>query len=86
MADFINCPSAKWPYLCTRKSTYRDMQKTEEQKEATRFSLDYFKYLLQQEQVLERLVERKMSQLEPRIERMIDEKVEQRISQKLNRS
>lgn len=55
------------------------MNKTEQQKEATRFSFDYFKYLLQQEQVMDRMLERKMNQLEPRLEQLIDKKIEEKL-------
>ena len=55
------------------------MNKTEQQKEATRFSFDYFKYLLQQEQVMDRMFERKMNQLEPRLEQLIDKKIEEKL-------
>lgn len=55
------------------------MNKTEQQKEATRFSFDYFKYLLQQEEVVERIVDRKINQLGPRIEQLVDKKIDQRL-------
>ena len=58
------------------------MNKTEQQKEATRFSIDYFKYLLQQEQVMDRMLERKMHQLEPRLEQLIDKKIEEKLRSK----
>ena len=40
-------------------------KKTEQQKEATRFSFDYFRYLLQQEEVIERMekVEMRLKEL-----------------------
>lgn len=60
------------------------MNKTEQQKEATRFSFDYLKYFLQQEGVVERMVDRKMSLLESRIDQMIDEKIYQRMKQNSN--
>lgn len=55
------------------------MNKTEQQKEATRFSFDYFKYLLQQEQVMDRMLERKMNLLKPRLEQLIDKKIEEKL-------
>ena len=48
------------------------MSKTNRQQEATRFSLDYLRYLMEQEGVVERMVDRKLKQLEPCIEDMID--------------
>lgn len=60
------------------------MNKTEQQKEATRFSFDYLKYFLQQEGMVERMVDRKMSLLESRIDQMIDEKIYQRMKQNSN--
>ncbi|MBO7116549.1 MAG: hypothetical protein J6V87_05825 [Prevotella sp.] len=58
------------------------MNKTAQQQEATKFSFDYFKYLLQQEQVMDRMLERKINQLEPRLEKLIDEKIEERLNAK----
>ena len=57
-------------YLCT-------MNKTDQQKEATRFSFDYFNHLQQQEDVLDRMLDRKMSQLEIRLDKMIEKKIHQ---------
>lgn len=58
------------------------MNKTAQQQEATKFSFDYLKYLLQQEQVMDRMLERKINQLEPRLEKLIDEKIEERLNAK----
>ncbi len=58
------------------------MNKTQQQQEATRFSFDYFKYLLQQEQVMDRMLERKINQLGPRLEKLIDEKINERLKVK----
>lgn len=55
------------------------MGKTEQQKEATRFSFDYFNHLQQQEDVLDRMLNRKMSQLEARLDQMIDQKIKQHL-------
>lgn len=55
------------------------MDKTIQQQEATRFSFDYLRYLLQQEEVIERMVDRKIAQLEPRIDKMISKKIEQQM-------
>lgn len=55
------------------------MGKTEQQQEATRFSLDYLSYLMEQEGVVERMVDRKLKQLEPHIEDMIDQKIKKYI-------
>ena len=41
--------------------------KKEQHNEAKRFSLDYLQYLLQQEDVIERLLEKRMTQLEPEL-------------------
>lgn len=62
------------------------MNKTEQQKEATKFSFDYFKYLLQQEEVVERMVDRKIEQLTPRIEQLVDQKIDQRLKRLANKS
>lgn len=56
-------------------------KKTEQQKEATRFSFDYFRYLLQQEEVIERMVNRKIDQMGPRIEQLVEQKVEMRLKE-----
>ena len=61
------------------------MNKTERQKEATRFSIEYLHYLLKQEDVIERLLDKRMTQLEPLIEQMINEKVTQQINILLNK-
>jgi len=51
------------------------MNKTTQQEEATRFSLDYLHYFLQQEGIVERMVDRKFSQLEPQIDQLIEQKI-----------
>lgn len=53
--------------------------KKEQHYEAKRFSLDYLQYLLQQEDVIERLLEKRMTQLEPELEKLIDSKIDSRI-------
>ena len=53
--------------------------KKELHNEAKRFSLDYLHYLLQQEDVIERLLEKRMTQLEPELEKLIDKKIDSRI-------
>ena len=53
------------------------MKKTERQREAIRFSLDYLNYLLQQEGVVERMIDIKLKSLEPKIEKMIEQKIKQ---------
>jgi len=53
------------------------MKKTCQQQEAKQFSMEYLHYLLQQEDVIERLLDKRMSQLEPFIEQMISEKIQQ---------
>ena len=58
------------------------MNKTQQQQEATRFSFDYFKFLLHQEDTIDRMLERKINQLEPRLEKLIDEKIEERLNAK----
>ena len=55
------------------------MNKTERQREATRFSLDYLNYLLQQEDVVGRMVDLKLKNLEPQIEKMIEQKINQHL-------
>lgn len=57
------------------------MNKTEQQKEAMRFSFDYFRYLLQQEEVIERMVNRKIDQMEPCIEQLVEQKIDQRLKE-----
>ncbi len=66
------------------KTSNVTMNKTEQQKEATRFSIEYLHYLLQQEDVIERLLDKRMTQLEPLIEQMISEKVSQQVDKLLN--
>ena len=61
------------------------MNKTERQKEATRFSIEYLHYLLKQEDVIERLLDKRMTQLEPELEKLIDERIDQRIRTYLNK-
>ena len=58
------------------------MNKTEQQQEATRFSFDYFKFLLHQEDTIDRMLERKINQLEPRLEELINEKINERLRSK----
>lgn len=70
MEDFIKRRITFLPYLCT-------MKKTERQREAIRFSLDYLNYLLQQEGVVERMIDIKLKSLEPKIEKMIEQKIKQ---------
>jgi hypothetical protein len=53
------------------------MKKTEQQHEAMRFSIEYLHYLLQQEDVIDRMLDKRMSQLKPFIEQMINEKIQQ---------
>ena len=72
------------------------MNKTEQQQEATRFSfdyfkfllhqedtIDYFKFLLHQEDTIDRMLERKINQLEPRLEELINEKINERLRSKV---
>lgn len=84
MEDFIKCRIAFSSYLCTIEINKRQMIKTEQQKEATRFCFDYFQYLLHQEGLVERMVERKMNQLEPQIEQLVNKKIDQRIQYLIN--
>ena len=58
------------------------MNKTEQQQEAMRFSFDYFKFLLHQEDTIDRMLERKINQLEPRLEELINEKINERLRSK----
>lgn len=55
------------------------MNKKEQQNDAKRFSLEYLQYLLQQEDIIERLLDKRMLQLEPELEKIIDEKIDSRI-------
>ena len=52
---------------------------TAQQEAATRFSLDYLNYLLQQEQVMDGMLERKLHQLELSLDKRIDEQIEKRL-------
>lgn len=61
------------------------MDKTEQQQEATQFSFDYFRYLLQQEEMIDRIVKKNMDQLEPQIASLIDQKIEQRLKEFINK-
>lgn len=70
MEDFIKRRITFLLYLCT-------MKKTERQREAIRFSLDYLNYLLQQEGIVERMIDIKLKSLEPKIEKMIEQKIKQ---------
>lgn len=72
MEDFIKRRIVFLPYLCT-------MNKTERQREATRFSLDYLNFLLHQEGVVERMVDLKLKSLEPKIDKMIEQKINQHL-------
>jgi hypothetical protein len=56
--------------------------KSERQQKATRFSFDYLNYLIEQEEVVERMVDRKLKQLEPCLEKMIDEKIKEKLNNK----
>lgn len=60
------------------------MNKKEQQNDAKRFSLEYLQYLLQQEDIIERLLDKRMLQLEPELEKIIDEKIDSRIRTFLN--
>jgi hypothetical protein len=61
------------------------MDKTEQQQEATQFSIDYFRYLLHQEEMIDRIVKKNMDQLEPQIASLIDQKIEQRLKEFINK-
>lgn len=61
------------------------MDKTEQQQEATQFSIDYFRYLLHQEEKIDRIVKKNMDQLEPQIASLIDQKIEQRLKEFINK-
>ena len=67
------------PEIANDNQPIEIMDKTIQQQEATRFSFDYLRYLLQQEVVIERMVDRKIAQLEPRIDKMISKKIEQQM-------
>lgn len=54
--------------------------KSERQQKATRFSFDYLNYLIEQEEVVERMVDRKLKQMEPCLEKMIDEKIKEKLN------
>ena len=56
--------------------------KSERQQKATRFSFDYLNYLIEQEEVVERMVDRKLKQMEPCLEKMIDEKKKEKLNNK----
>ncbi len=56
--------------------------KSERQQKATRFSFDYLNYLIEQEEVVERMVDRKLKQMEPCLEKMIDEKIKEKLNNK----
>lgn len=56
--------------------------KSERQQKATRFSFDYLSYLIEQEEVVERMVDRKLKQMEPCLEKMIDEKIKEKLNNK----
>lgn len=56
--------------------------KSERQQKAIRFSFDYLNYLIEQEEVVERLVDRKLKQMEPCLEKMIDEKIKEKLNNK----
>lgn len=60
------------------------MNKKEQQNDAKRFSLEYLQYLLQQEDIIERLLEKRMTLLEPELEKLIDKKIDSRIRTFLN--
>ncbi len=70
MEDFVKCLKTFFSYFCT-------MNKTDRQREATRFSFDYLDYLLRQEGVVERLVNLKFEDLEHRLDKMIEQKINQ---------
>lgn len=61
------------------------MDKTEQQQEATQFSFDYFRYLLHQEEMIDRIVKKNMDQLEPQIASLIGQKIEQRLKEFINK-
>ena len=61
------------------------MDKTEQQQEATQFSFDYFRYLLHQEEMIDRIVKKNMDQLEQQIASLIDQKIEQRLKEFINK-
>ena len=61
------------------------MNKKEQQNDAKRFSLEYLQYLLQQEDIIERLLEKRMTLLEPELEKLIDKKIDSRIRTYLNK-
>ncbi len=71
--------------FATTKANNATMKKTEQQQEAKRFSIEYLHYLLQQEEVIERLLDKRMTQLEPLIEQMINQKVSQQVDKLLNK-
>lgn len=56
--------------------------KSERQQKATRFSFDYLNYLIEHEEVVERMVDRKLKQMEPCLEKMIDEKIKEKLNNK----
>ena len=61
------------------------MGKTEQQQEATQFSFDYFRYLLHQEEMIDRIVKKNMDQLEPQIASLINQKIEQKLKEFINK-
>ena len=73
-ADSLFCRT----FAPSKKQLVR-MDKTEQQKEATKFSFEYLRYFLQQEEIVERLINNKVNQLRPEIERLIDKKIEKRM-------
>jgi len=53
---------------------------TEKQKAARKFASDYLAYLLDQEDLVERMVEKKWKQVAPEIELLVEKKIRERLS------
>jgi hypothetical protein len=53
---------------------------TEKQIAARKLASDYSRYLLKQEELVERIIDRKWRELSPYIEKLIDQKVKERMN------